>query len=392
LSPEVLIAAAWDPAAPDYSGHKGKTFFVSKLGDDSDGSSWQKAFRTIQAALLAVPDNQGGHRIIVRPDTYVEANLYVKHKGAPGAYNLIAGDFDGRLGSGATGWVVVDCSAPGVAARLDPTRGGNWKIIKSDEPESGFKSVDWWGNFAGPPGTFSNFGYDRRIFRHIYSTGGEGGFGLYTVGEECKAPCTMVVEDCVGIGRFAGAVLAGGVGRHFQRDHRSETGSHRLRGLHSGRLLALWNAHGSQAERDNRSDFLYDQGQGPGLGAVQAAVAGSELPGRFARHARRICSQNVPVHRGLGYRQAHRGVRKGHSCVRAFGDGKRLHVFATEGTDHDWFESMYRFWTEDLKTWNRELVFKNIWTERRGGRSHEAIWSEGWDEDHATQRVVWRNE
>jgi len=82
LSPEVLISAAWDPAAPDYSGHKGKTLYVSKLGDNSDGSSWQKAFRTIQAALLAVPDDQGGHRIIVRPGTYVEANLYTDHKGA----------------------------------------------------------------------------------------------------------------------------------------------------------------------------------------------------------------------------------------------------------------------------------------------------------------------
>lgn len=209
-----LHAATWDPAAADYSGHKGKTIYVSKLGDNTDGSSWQKAFRTIQAALLAVPDDKGGHRIIIRPDTYVEANLYVKHKGAMGAYNLIAGDFDGKLGSGATGWVIVDCSAPGVAARLDPTHGGAWKIIKSDLPESGFKSVDWWCNFSGPPGNiFSNFDYDRWIFRYIYGTGGEGAFGPYTVGEECKAPCTMVVEDCVGIGRFAGAVLAGGVGR-----------------------------------------------------------------------------------------------------------------------------------------------------------------------------------
>ncbi len=209
----LLCAAPWDPGAADYSGHEGKTFYVSKRGDNTDGSSWQKAFHTIQAALLAVPDDQGGHQIIIRPDTYVEANVYVKHKGAPGAYNLFVGDFDGKLGSGTTGWVIVDSSAPGVAVRTDPTRGGNWKIVKSDAPESGLKSVDWWGTFCGPPGTFSNFGYDRWIFRHIYATGGEGGFGLCTVGEECKAPCTMVAEDCVGIGRFAGAVLAGGVGR-----------------------------------------------------------------------------------------------------------------------------------------------------------------------------------
>nr|MCU0981736.1 hypothetical protein [Pirellulaceae bacterium] len=62
LSCEVLIAAACDPAAPDYTGHRGTTIYVSKLGDNSDGSSWPKAFHTIQAALLAVPDDRGGHR------------------------------------------------------------------------------------------------------------------------------------------------------------------------------------------------------------------------------------------------------------------------------------------------------------------------------------------
>ena len=80
-----LHAAPWDPAAADYTGRKGTTFYVSKLGDNTDGSTWQKAFRTIQAALDAVPDDQGGHRIIVRPDTYVEANLAPTHKGAFGS-------------------------------------------------------------------------------------------------------------------------------------------------------------------------------------------------------------------------------------------------------------------------------------------------------------------
>ena len=52
-----------------------------------------------------MPDDAGGHRVIIRPDTYAEANLDSKHKGAPGAYNVIAGDWDGRLGSGArAGW------------------------------------------------------------------------------------------------------------------------------------------------------------------------------------------------------------------------------------------------------------------------------------------------
>ena len=96
--------------------------YVSKLGDNSDGSSWQKAFHTIQQALLAVPDPNGGHRVIVRPDTYLEANLYPLHRGAAGAYNELVGDFDGRLGSGTSGWAVLD----------------------SGDPQKGFKSLDWW--------------------------------------------------------------------------------------------------------------------------------------------------------------------------------------------------------------------------------------------------------
>lgn len=86
LTPLVLAnratTAPLDPAAKDYSGHKGVTLYVSKKGDNSNGRSWQRAFHTIQAALLAVPDDQGGHQIIVRPDTYLEANLYTNHKGA----------------------------------------------------------------------------------------------------------------------------------------------------------------------------------------------------------------------------------------------------------------------------------------------------------------------
>ena len=113
-------AANWDPAAADYSGNKGKTLYVSKLGDNSDGSSWEKAFHTIQAALLAVPDDKGGHRVVIRPDTYDEANLYPTFAGAAGSYNLLVGDFDGSLGSGATGWVVIDSGCPKVIVRTDP--------------------------------------------------------------------------------------------------------------------------------------------------------------------------------------------------------------------------------------------------------------------------------
>ncbi len=112
-------------------------FFVSKLGDNSDGSSWAKAFRSIQAGLNAVPDDRGNHRIIVRPDTYMEANLFPAHRGATRAYNELVGDWDGSLGSGRSGWVVID----------------------SGDVEKGFKSYDWWGPLR------ANGAYLRPSFR-----------------------------------------------------------------------------------------------------------------------------------------------------------------------------------------------------------------------------------
>ncbi len=55
---------------------------------------------------------------------------------------------------------------------------------------------------------------------------------------------------------------------------------------------------------------------------------------------------------------------KGHSAVKAFVDGKRLHVFVTEATNYEWFKDMYDFWSDDLKTWHRELVIKREGEER----------------------------
>jgi len=81
----------------------------------------KRAFNLIQAALSAVPDDQGGHRIFIRPDTYVEANLSTAFKGAKGSYNLITGDTNRDLGSGAKGRIIID----------------------SGDPEKGFKSYDW---------------------------------------------------------------------------------------------------------------------------------------------------------------------------------------------------------------------------------------------------------
>jgi hypothetical protein len=44
------------------------------------------------------------------------------------------------------------------------------------------------------------------------------------------------------------------------------------------------------------------------------------------------------------------------SFVSAFVNGDELNVFATENTDDDWTHDIYRFWTSDLKEWNKELA------------------------------------
>ncbi|MCR4410961.1 MAG: hypothetical protein NUV77_00885, partial [Thermoguttaceae bacterium] len=198
-------AVPGDPSAPGYAGRRGVTLYVSKAGDNSDGTSWAKAFRTIQAALSAIPDDRGGHRVIIRPDTYPEANLYPAHRGAPGAYNLLVGDFDGSLGSGASGWVVIDSGCPGVAVRTDPTRQGTFKIVSSKLPESGLKCVDWWGPWHCDP-YFSGAIWDRWIYRNLYCTGSEGGIGWDMTCQK-GAEFSAVVDNCVGIGRFAGAAV-----------------------------------------------------------------------------------------------------------------------------------------------------------------------------------------
>ncbi len=187
-------AAPPDAAAAGRPDRKGSTFYVSKLGDNSDGSTWATAFHTIQAALDAIPDDRGGHRIVVRPDTYIEANLAPAHKGAPGAYNMLIGDFDGSLGSGAAGWVLID----------------------SGDPEKGFKSWDWWGPMRASnkhwargnnKETFSCIVWDRWIIRHLYVAGGDGGF-FFDLTDKSGQGFTVVVEDCVGTGRAFGGGVA----------------------------------------------------------------------------------------------------------------------------------------------------------------------------------------
>lgn len=177
----------------------GKILYVSKLGNNADGATWATAYATIQAALQAVADDQGGHRIVVRPDTYFEANLFPSRKGAEGAYNELIGDTDGKLGSGTTGWIIIDSGDPG---------------------QRGFKSYDWWGtiraysqgsNKEHTDATFSAIGWDRWRLSRLYVTGGDAGIFFDTT-DHCK-PFSVVVEDCVSIGRAFGGGVVGCLSR-----------------------------------------------------------------------------------------------------------------------------------------------------------------------------------
>ncbi len=189
----LALAALTVCAAASAQQRRPVTLYVSKLGDNTDGRSWQTAFHTIQQALDAVPPG-GGHKIIVRPDVYCEAMLAPAHKGEPGAYNELIGDLDGSLGSGTSGWVIVD---------------------SGDPSGRGFKSYDWWGpirsykhgwspEHTGP--TFSAIAWDRWRLRGIYATGGDGGI-FFDLVDQTK-PFSVIVDDCVGIGRAFGGGAA----------------------------------------------------------------------------------------------------------------------------------------------------------------------------------------
>jgi len=179
---------------------EGATLYVSKLGDNSDGGSWNRAFHTIAQALASVPDDRGGHRVVIRPDTYMEAMLFPAHQGAAGAYNQLIGDADGSLGSGTSGWVVLDCGDPG---------------------QQGFKSYDWWGPVKSytqgwspehTDETFSAIGWDRWRLANLYVTGGDGGL-FFDCTDQVK-PFSVLVEDCVSIGRAFGGGVASCLSRH----------------------------------------------------------------------------------------------------------------------------------------------------------------------------------
>ncbi len=49
---------------------------------------------------------------------------------------------------------------------------------------------------------------------------------------------------------------------------------------------------------------------------------------------------------------------EGHSFVSAFVNGPELNVFASEGSNRNWFQSIDRFSSTDLKTWQRRWPFR----------------------------------
>ena len=494
LASSWLLHAAVEPPAPPATARRSATLYVSKLGQNTDGHSWSTAFHTIQAALDAVPDDRGGHRIIVRPDTYAEANLDSKHKGALGAYNVLEGDWDGSLGSGTNGWVVIDSGAPRVVVRTNPQAGtGNptFMVLSDGDPdrETGLKSVDWWGPWRCDPAN-SAVGWDRWVYRRLYCTGSEGGVG-WDMTKEAGVEFSAIVEDCVGLGRFAGGCVIAHVGRAgepvlFRRcyfmclDVWGDAGAVYVR-AHNQQMPEAPDAVFEDCTLvgpDNALQVGYPKFEGstrvlfknsrlivmnfsqphgtPSTGAVYSDLAGKflhvdfedctvmgfkvlgardddmfsyttkgrnrayvqyrqQVPEGFERlrfwpvevfedlvpprlHASAArprltklpvaigpnAMENTPVlfdgrpllvlnrrddtkNKTDGYKKSMQlyimdlttgreiaTFGEGHSFANAFVNGSELNVFASEGSNHDWFQSLYRFSSTDLKTWKRE--------------------------------------
>jgi len=479
-----IISRGAELSAAQGGARRGVTLYVSKLGDDSGGRSWKTAFHTIQKALDAVPDDQGGHQVIIRPDTYVEANLAPAYKGAAVAYNTLVGDFYGSLGSGTTGWGIID----------------------SGDPQKGFKSWDWWGPIRASDKhwlhgnnqeTFSSIVWDRWTLRHLYTAGGDGGL-FWDLTNKSGEPFTIVVEDCVGTGRaFGGGVVYPTVRENepsvFRRcyflalDWVGDTAAVLVGGwekampehphavfedctlVHPDNAVAIsYASHCARAKFVNcrmivlnftqpemggkSTGIICTEGHAPTgrlhvdledcvlagysvftPGEAQKAVTYTtkgktkayvqfkqDVPQGFERlgfwptdlfyhiapprplfqspasSARPTLTklpfavpkamENTPVvFNGrplhvLNYRDDTKNntdgytksmylyvvdlntgdevcrLGEGHSFANAIVDGPQLHVFASEGSNHDWFQSLYHFSTRDLRTWRRELA------------------------------------
>ena len=83
----------------------------------------------------------------------------------------------------------------------------------------------------------------------------------------------------------------------------------------------------------------------------------AQLSRRHEEQHRRVRHEHVPLHHAT-LRPARRSpdsaraIRSSTPSSRA----SEMNVFASEGTNHDWFQSIYRFSSDDLKTWKRELA------------------------------------
>lgn len=93
-------------------------------------------------------------------------------------------------------------------------------MIDSGDPKTGFKSCDWWGtirayaNGWSPAHTgeqFSSIVWDRWVLRRLYATGGDA--GLFFDGPDRVESFSVLVEDCVSIGRAFGGGVAGVLSR-----------------------------------------------------------------------------------------------------------------------------------------------------------------------------------
>ena len=85
--------------------------------------------------------------------------------------------------------------------------------IDSGDPEKGFKSFDWWSTIrattqgwsaAHTAPTFSSIAWDRWIIRNLYATGGDAGL-FWDLTNKSGQGFTVLMEDCVSIGRAFGA-------------------------------------------------------------------------------------------------------------------------------------------------------------------------------------------
>lgn len=61
-----------------------ETFYVTELGSGKSTNTRATAFTAVQAAMDAIQDDAGGHRMIVRLNTYMKAILLSRYRNGAG--------------------------------------------------------------------------------------------------------------------------------------------------------------------------------------------------------------------------------------------------------------------------------------------------------------------